>query len=138
MPATDARTLRVSGLAELQRAFARADRNVKKDLRSTIASVAEPVAADAHQLAVQEISGLGAADPWAGFRVGVTRTLVYVAPKQRGRLSRRNPRRYIRRKFADFLMDKAMAPALDNNIPEIEQQVGRMLDGVADDWGRGG
>jgi hypothetical protein len=124
----------VKGLNEMSRAFARADKGLKKDLRSSMKEIADPVRADAERLAGSKIRNMGAG-PWAGMRVGVTQNLVYVAPKQRGRASRRNDR--IRRpNLADLLMDRAMNPALDAHASEIEDAFGDALDGILDRWGR--
>lgn len=66
-------------------------------------------------------------------RVGVTRTLVYVAPKQRG--ARFGPRK--RPNLAGLLATRAMEPALDINRPLVERQLEGLLDTVADKFNRG-
>jgi hypothetical protein len=133
MPALDERTLRVSGLRELQRAFAVADRELSHELTGRLRKVAEPVASDAERLAVQKIRNIG--NRWSAMRVGVTRSLVYVAPKQRGVKSRRN--RALRRpNLAGLLMDKAMSPALDLNQGRIVHEAENLLDEIGRDWER--
>lgn len=50
-------------------------------------------------------------------RTGVTREAVYVAPRRRGVKGRDRSRR--RPRFADILLERAMQPALQRNIPGI-------------------
>lgn len=122
---------KVHGLAETQRAFSRANKELSKDLRTSLRKVAEPVRAEAETMAVHNIPHVGG--PWSRFRVGVTRHSVYVAPRQRGRRSAlRRPN------FAGILMDRAMQPALDAHANDIEDSLKDMLDDIADRWGRGG
>ena len=129
MPAVG-ETLRVEGLAELQRAFAVADKSLSRELRSSLREVAEPVRADAESLAVASIPRIGV--PWSRMRVGVTRRTVYVAPKERG--TRFAPRK--RRNLAGLLMGRSMLPALRRNEPQIERRMEEMLDTVGREWER--
>lgn len=122
--------VKVHGFTEMQRAFAKADKNVKKEQRKTLKKVAEPVQSDAVTLALSDIPGVG--DVWSRFRIGITTRQVYVAPQQRGRGRLRRPN------FASLLMDRAMQPALDQNENKIEDEFERMLDEIGRDWGRGG
>lgn len=65
-------------------------------------------------------------------RVGVTRTSVYVAPKQR---QTRDARRK-RKNLANLLLGEAMLPALDRNIGEVTERVDDVLGDVGRAWGR--
>ena len=122
---------RMHGLAEMQRAFSRANKDLSKELRTSLQKVAEPVRSDAEVRAVSQIPNVGG--HWSRFRTGVTRNSVYVAPRERGRRSAlRRPN------FAGLLMDRAMQPALDAHASEIEHELGNMLDEIGSDWGRGG
>jgi hypothetical protein len=67
-------------------------------------------------------------------RIGVTRTLVYVAPRQRG-VRGQGPKR--RPNLADLMMSRAMEPALERHAGELEANVERMLDRVADQFNHG-
>lgn len=125
--------IKVKGYRELQRAVARADRQLKNDLRDRLKDVAEPVRADAERLARREIENIG--DRWSQMRVGVTTKVVYVAPKQRGVKSRARAQ-YRRPKLAPLLMNRAMDPALDQNRQEIEHGLERFIDEVERRWGR--
>lgn len=129
MPAAG-ETLRVEGLAELQRAFKAADRSLSRELRGALRDVAEPVRADAEGLAVSGIPTVGL--PWSRMRVGVTRHSVYVAPRQRGS---RDPRRR-RPRFAGLLLNRAMLPALQRNERRVEAAVEQMLGEVGRVWER--
>lgn len=130
MPAVNERVVRVEGLRELSRAFALADKAERRMFRQSLRDVAEPVRADAEALAVSRISRIGL--PWSRMRVGVTRTSVYVAPRERGT---RTPTRS-RPKLASLLMDRAMQPALDAHVEEVEEATDRMLGDVARLWER--
>ena len=70
---------------------------------------------------------------WAQMRIGVTQTLVYVAPQQRG-IKSRTDRRLRRPNLADLLMGRAMQPALDKNVSRVEVGVGLALDKVVRKW----
>ena len=126
MPASNA--VRVEGLRELQRAFKRADRTLALELRHALRDAAEPVRATAEQLAVSAIPKVTL--PWSRMRVGVTQSLVYVAPRQRGAKSpaRRRPN------FAVLLLGRAMEPALAENREEVVQRIDEMLAVVGHEW----
>lgn len=123
----------LDGYTDLKRAFALADREIKRDLNGRLKEVAEPVRADAEALAIGRISNIGV--PWSRMRVGVTSRDVYVAPRQRGvkgtgRQRRRRPN------LANLLMDDAMLPALATNAPRIVAGVDDLLENIGRDWAR--
>jgi hypothetical protein len=122
-------TLRVEGLAELVRAFSLTDKKEQELFRDARRAVAEPVRADAQLLASSSIHHIGI--PWSQMRVGLTRTSIYVAPRQRG--SRGRGRRH-RPNLADLLMNRALQPALDRNIANAEKAFDDMLVDVANFW----
>lgn len=133
MPAE--RVIVVKGLREFVAACDHADKQIRREVRGELRGVAEPVRRDAEGLAKSAIPRIGPL--WPLMRVGVTRSLVYVAPRQRGKLSRANPA--LRRpNLATLLMDRAMEPALTQNAAGIEQRVERFLDDVGRDWERDG
>lgn len=131
MPAVE-ETVSVTGLRDLQRAFKVADIEQERLLRKTLREVAEPVRADAERFSVAGITRIGL--PWSRMRVGVTATSVYVAPRERGRLSRGNPR-LKRPKLAPLLLEQEVR-ALDLNRPLIVAGVERMLAEVGRKWER--
>lgn len=128
----------VKGLRELERAFKLADKTEYKALRATLKESADPVKRLAEGKAVARIRNIhteGTKIDWAQMRVGQRRSMVYVAPKQRGRASRAN--RVIRRpNLKDLLLDRAMIPALDERREEIVGNLEHMLDTVGSRWER--
>lgn len=104
-------------------------------MRATLANVAEPIRADAEDLAGRSIRNLHEGDPWTRMRAVARRNLVYVAPVERGTRTRRTPQR-ARPNLAGLLMDRAMQPALDQNIGMVAERVDRMLAAVGADWER--
>lgn len=131
MPATDQRIV-VEGLRELNAAFARAEGTIHKDFRGALRDAAEPVRSTAESLAETGIRNIGI--PWSRMRVGVTRSSVYVAPRKRG--ARRGSQR--RPNLAGLLLERAMQPALEREIPNVQRKVEQVLDDMARTWSRGG
>jgi hypothetical protein len=133
MPAVEA-GIELAGYRELMRDFARVDRDSQRFIRVAFAEAAEPVRVDAESLSLSQIPRMPLSPEWAQMRVGVTSTLVYVAPKKRGVKSRNpyDPRR--RPNLADLMMERAMRPALEQNEPRIERTVEHALDRIADEF----
>ncbi len=127
MPA--AAGVKVHGLKELNRAFARASKDARREVRHVEGEIAEPVRRDAESLASREISHIGT--QWSAMRIGVTRKSIYVAPKRRNRGGSKRPN------LAGLLMDKAMQPALKKNQDNIEARVELALDKLADHFNTG-
>lgn len=128
--------VRVTGLRDLQRAFARADKAVKEDLRDALMEAAQPVRMAAQHLAAAKIRNITEASPWSRMRVGVaTNAIVYVAPVERGIKSRGLGHRR-RPNLAPLLMERALEPALEQNRSLVERRLEHMLDEVADVWER--
>jgi hypothetical protein len=125
--------IRVEGLRGLQGAFRLAGKEEAKRLRTALREAADPVRIDAETFAASRIRRIG--HPWSRMRVGVTSSLVYVAPRQRG--ARGNPRRK-RPNLAGLLMSEAMLPSLAANREQVVENVDEMLGDVANLWGRGG
>lgn len=122
----------VYGLREIQGAYAKLERDTRLGMHGTLRDAAEPVQRGAEALSQARITRIG--PRWWKMRVGVTRTLVYVAPRQRGigKGKGADPRR--RRKFGDLLMERAMEPALEQNETQVEQLIDRFLDHVVADF----
>jgi hypothetical protein len=125
----------VRGLADVQRAFARADKESRAGVRNEMSSIAEPVQMTVETLASSTIRNIGPL--WPVMRIGVTRKLVYVAPKQRGVKVKGGTSRS-RRKFAPLLAARALEPAQAQHEGQFEAQVEQMLDRIADGFNRGG
>lgn len=127
------RAIRVEGLRELELAFKLYGRGLEKGLREAMETAAEPVRLDAQTLAVENISNIGF--PWSRMRVGVTRRTAYVAPQQRGRRSRLRPNAG-RPNLRGLLLERAMEPALDQNVSRVEREFVDALDDLARMWSR--
>lgn len=123
----------VRGLRELQRLMALTPKKAQLELKAELRKLAEPVRADAESLAASGIRRIGT--KWSKMRVGVTRTLVYVAPRQRGVRTRgSDPRR--RPKFADLMLERSFDPALERNKALIESDVEALFDRLGNEWNR--
>lgn len=130
MPAVDERAIRVEGLRELSRAFAVADKTLSRELRKRLREAADPVRVDAEGLASSRIRKIGLT--WSRMRVGVTRTSVYVAPRERGLRGIAGPR--MRPNLAGLLMERAMIPSLEANIAGVTEAVDDVLATVGRAW----
>lgn len=122
----------VKGLRELQAALAKADKDIRLGVRKELRDVAEPVRRDAEALAGSSIRNIG--ERWDDMRVGVTRTMVYVAPRRKG-VRAGNPRK--RPNLARLLAARALEPALDRNQHNIRHDLDRVIDRVCDRFNRG-
>lgn len=120
-------TVIVEGLAPLRRAWAAADKAEARALTKTLREAAEPVRVDAEANATGRIASIGA--EWSQMRVGTVTGAVYVAPRARGGDPTRS-----RPKFAGLLLDRAMIPALEANVDEVERRVDEMLGEVGRVW----
>jgi len=125
----------VTGLRELNRAFQNTDRDTRLGWRAEMRQVAEPVRRDAEQRAISAIPRMPWSPRWARMRVGVTRQMVYVAPRQRGvRWNKKNPGyRFEQRRpnLGNLLMDRALIPAGEAHEHQTEMQLERLMDRVA-------
>lgn len=108
------------GLAELNRALARTDRGIRRDVRKELRSVAAPVQRTAQQLLREEppvgIRNIGL--DWSKMRVGITRDTVYVAPRKRGlkKGAKKRPN------LAPLMLER-MEQALDQHSDQIESHL---------------
>ncbi len=123
----------VKGLRQLQGLLRHTADRADKGLRLELRQLAEPIRSDAESLAVSGIRKVG--PRWGKMRVGVTQSLVYVAPKQRGIKTRGYDGRR-RPRFADLMESRAMTPALDRNRDDIARGVDDLFTRIARDWNR--
>lgn len=126
--------VRVDGLTELRRAMGVASREMTRDLRQAIEASGEPIRQQAAQLAFERIPGMQRGGvPWHQMRTGVFRgSIGYVAPLQRGRKGGRRSRPNL----GTLLMDRAMRPALENNIGRVEAEFRDAVEDMARAWAR--
>lgn len=127
MPAS---TVRVHGFRELDRAFGKADKTLRKELRDAYKDAAEPVARDAEKLALLEIRNVGV--EWSRMRIGATQRAVWVAPVARG-VKTRGRQRFRRPNLAPLLLEQ-METALDHNEAQIIDRFEDVLDTVGRAW----
>ena len=126
----------VKGLRDVNTAFAKTDRDLRLGWRAGMRQVAEPVRRDAQESAVSNIRRMPGSPKWARMRVGVTRQMVYVAPRQRGTRGR-GPAGRARPNLGNLLMDRAMQPPLERHEHEITARFEQLLDHVADGFNHG-
>lgn len=123
--------VRIEGLRELDRAFKLYGRGLEKGLREALEAAAEPVRGDAQALALSSIPRLGL--PWSRMRIGVTRHTAYIAPVERGSNVRT---RRTRPNLKTLLLGRAMEPALERNISNVERELGDALDDLGRLWAK--
>ncbi len=76
-------TVRVKGFRELDRALNAYSNDLRKDFRKELKVIAEPVRVLSEQMAVGNISNVGAT--WSRMKLGAKAKAVYVAPRARPR-----------------------------------------------------
>ncbi len=114
--------IHLSGMRELLSAVNRSEKTLKRELRTELKVVAEPVRREAEELARASIK-VKKID-WSEMRTGVLTRLVYVAPTRRS-VRANDPKR--RPNLANILMGQAMEPALHGNQPQIMAGLESML-----------
>ena len=118
--------VRVTGLAELQRAFRKIDKGLSKELRDSLKKAADPVADLAQSYALGRIRNMPRSPDWADMRVGVSgKAVVYIVPrrKNRGGPGRAN--------LKGLLLERAMDPAVMEKQDEVVGEVDKMLGRLA-------
>ena len=120
----------VDGLRELNETFKDAPKDVRLAYRKELRTVGLPVQQTAERLAVERIRKIG--PHWSKMRVGITQTLVYVAPRQRGVKNRGD--RGARPTLGTRLAEEVTNPALEQNKQRIEQDFDEMLDRLVTKW----
>jgi hypothetical protein len=118
----------VNGMEEIDRAFTLAGKEAVRELRANYRRIAAPVREGAQTLAQQNITRIG--KKWYRMRTGITRSSVYIAPREHGVHSIHDPKR--RPNFADLLLSKAMEPALAQHEDDVERNVRDLMDHLAD------
>jgi hypothetical protein len=117
----------VEGLTELRRDLRKYSRDLDKEVKATLATIAAPIATKAQGLAATSITNIGPS--WQRMRIGVITSGVYLAPKSRRRAGSPRPN------LAGLLMDDAMQPAVDSSADMVEAALDVMLDRLADETG---
>lgn len=127
-------TVVTQGFPETVRAFGKLNKGFSKDVRKRLKAAVEPVRQQAEVLAGQQVRNLGGGDPWTGIRTGGGTKLVYVAPKQKGRAARHNPKRR-RPNLAPHIL-KAMESAAERGQQHVQREVDLVLEKSLEDWSR--
>jgi hypothetical protein len=127
MPSLDDRAIRVENYKNVLKAFGAASKTVERGFMGSLREAVEPIREEAEQLAGSGvIDNLADDDPWTRMRTGVTRSAVYVAPRERGRRTRGNSA-IGRPNLKPLLLDRAMEPALENNRQHVIENVEDLL-----------
>lgn len=126
--------IRVEGLADLQRAFRVANKEVARDVRTAIEQAGEPIRQHAQMLIRTEVSGMARSQiPWWTIRTGVERnTIGYIVPAQRGVRGRS---RRARRNLAGLIAEREQR-ALEANSGRVVEEFEEALGDVAKAWAR--
>jgi hypothetical protein len=127
--------LEVEGLEQLQKLFAKADRDVRLAERKAMRDVAEPVRRDVETLTYGQIRNMPRSPKWSAMRTGVTQKLVYVAPRQRGLGRGDHPAK--RPNLAVLIRTRAMDPAEQKNMPVVRARFEQLLDQIAAGFNQG-
>ncbi len=120
----------VTGLDDIQRKLAASGPAVNKAMSLGLRQGAEPVAKIAEVYSNTRISGMRRGNPrtrpaWAVTRIGVTRHLVYIVPKERGRRFRGQASPW--RNLVPLMMTESFEPALEAGRPIVEERVLTLL-----------
>jgi hypothetical protein len=135
MPTLDERAIRVENYKAVLQAFGRAEKTLERDFRAELRRAVEPIRSTAELLAGSgAIRNLRAGDPWTKVRTGVTRSVVYIAPRERGRRSTRAG--VGRPNLKPLILDRAYEPALDRHRNDVIKGMNDLLGNVARVWDR--
>jgi hypothetical protein len=115
-----AQTIKVEGLAELQRDFRKIAKDLAKEVREELRKAAEPVRQEA-----QALFSPVSADSAAAYKVRV---------RQRGVAVEQSKRRVtgLRPDYGRLQMGRAMIPALERKADGVRDSLGDMLEKLAD------
>lgn len=127
MPSLDQQAIRVENYKNVLEAFGAASKTIERGFMGSLREAAEPIREDAERRAGSgEIDNLADGDPWTLMRIGVTRSMVYVAPRERGRRTRGNPA-LERPNLKPLLLDRAMEPAIDAHRDHVRANIEDLL-----------
>lgn len=118
---------RVSGLQELNRAFARLEKTVASEIKTELLEAAEPVRELAESYAFGGIRNIG--NEWGEMRLGATMTGVYLVPATRRSFGSPRP------KFGPLLLNTAMVPAAEQRLPVLQKRLETWLDRITREEG---
>jgi hypothetical protein len=124
-------TIRVKGLRELDRAFARMSKDLRTDFVWELEEAADPARTLTTQKVLGEMVNMPPTPYYAGMKIGVSAaaTTVYIVPSWRRSGSGRG------RPNLATAIRKRMEAAVGEKSAEIEKRIGDMLDRMANEWG---
>lgn len=117
----------VNGLDQIQRDLAKSGPQISAAMRAGLRDSAEPVAKLAQELSLTRIRRMHLSPQWAETRIGVTRHLVYVVPKQRGVRTGHWDDRRRRPNLVGLMMGRSFEPALAAGAGIVEARVNALL-----------
>lgn len=120
-------TVRVKGLAELNRDLRSFAGDVSKQLTDGLKEAAEDVKTDAESLALGRIRNMPRSPRWAGMKINVARGSAAVRMFPAARRSRGTGRSNL----ANLLLERSMDPALEQNAAGVERKVDALLGRLA-------
>ncbi len=122
----------MTGLRELLRVTDQLPKDVKREVRSELRKVAEPVRDDATSLFLSRVSSNPSKTRY-GISVRKVGTIT-VEQRRKGKSGRKSAKRP---KFTDLVMERSLAPALERNEGEIVAGFNRVLDSLERRWRTG-
>lgn len=126
--------IRVENYREVLRAFGRAEKTLERGFKKSLREAADPIREDVERRAGSGvIENLHSGDRWTDMRIGVTRSFVYVAPRERGRRTRSRPA-VARPNLKPLLLERAFAPALRENRDQVIENVEGVLFAMGRAW----
>ena len=122
-------TIRVEGLRELDAAFKKMDKSLRKDFVKELKKAAEAPKELARQKILGELRNMPPTPRYAGQRVGVSgATTVYLVPSWKGGGGSGRPN-------LKGAIGRRMEAAVDEKSGEVEDDIGQMIDRMANEWG---
>lgn len=127
MPNLNEQAIRVENYRDVIHAFGQASKKMERDFKGRLREAAEPVRSTAERLAGSGVvDNLDSGDAWTKMRIGVTRTGVYVAPRERGRRTRSRPA-LARPNLKPLMLDEVMGPTLDRERDGVVDNIRDLL-----------
>ena len=124
----------VENYTQLMKTLKYAPKDVRLGVRKEYRTIARPVKATAEGLALSEVRNIGPA--WSKFRIGITQSSVYVAPKEKGLRQRGHPR--ARDTFDELLAERVTLPTATKHRGQVERDFEQMLDRLVTKWDHDG
>lgn len=122
----------INNLSIVNRALQQVEPKMRQEMTTELHAIGSLVARDAQALASVTIRRI--TPSWTLMRVGQTRSLIYVVPRNKG-VRGRGPKR--RPNFAPLMLNRAMRPALQRKKPEVNRRFGIVVSTVCGAFNNG-